>query len=166
MLGYFKHWDGQRILDYINDTILPKLADKYNHSGDVFERTINIKNPDTIKEIVDRLSKLNLSIIETDVKGEAFEYFLKESVSVGNDLGEYFTPRHIVKLMVALTDPKFGDKVYDPCCGTGGFLIEAFTHIKRKIIPTPDNTDKLEHRTVYGRELTGTAKIAKIALGA
>ena len=159
---YFKHWDGQRILDYINDTILPKLADKYNHSGDVFERTINIKNPDTIKEIVDRLSKLNLSIIETDVKGEAFEYFLKESVSVGNDLGEYFTPRHIVKLMVALTDPKFGDKVYDPCCGTGGFLIEAYKSLWSKCKHTKENIERLREQTIYGRELTGTARIAKM----
>ena len=160
--NYFKDWDGQRILDYINDTILPKLADKYNHSGDVFERTINIKNPDTIKEIVDRLSKLNLSIIETDVKGEAFEYFLKESVSVGNDLGEYFTPRHIVKLMVDLTDPKFGDKVYDPCCGTGGFLIEAYKSLWNKCKHTKENIELLREKTIYGRELTGTARIAKM----
>ena len=159
---YFKDWDGQRILDYINDTILPKLADKYNHSGDVFERNINIKNPDTIKEIVNRLSKLNLSIIETDVKGEAFEYFLKESVSVGNDLGEYFTPRHIVKLMVALTDPKFGDKIYDPCCGTGGFLIEAYKNLWSKCKHTKENVEKLQEHTIYGRELTGTARIAKM----
>ena len=159
---YFKDWDGQRILDYINDTILPKLADKYNHSGDVFERKIKIKNPDTIKEIVERLSKLNLSTIETDIKGEAFEYFLKESVSIGNDLGEYFTPRHIVKLIVKLVDPKFGDKIYDPCCGTGGFLIEAYKNLWNKCKHTKENIEKLQEHTIYGRELTGTARIAKM----
>jgi len=159
---YFKEWDGQRILDYINDTILPKLCDKYNHSGDVFNRTLNIKNPDTIKEIVDKLSKLNLSIIESDVKGDAFEYFLKESVSVGNDLGEYFTPRHIVKLMVQLVNPVFGETVYDSSCGTGGFLIEAYKHLWDKCKHTDENVEFLQEHTIFGRELTGTAKIAKM----
>ncbi|MBU0466527.1 MAG: N-6 DNA methylase [Nanoarchaeota archaeon] len=159
---YFKDWEGQRILDYINDTILPRLADRYNHSGDVFNRTLNIKNPDTIKEIVDKLSKLNLSVIESDVKGDAFEYFLKESVSVGNDLGEYFTPRHIVKLMVQLVNPVFGETIYDCSCGTGGFLIEAYKHLWEKCKHTEENVEKLQEHTIYGRELTGTAKIAKM----
>lgn len=159
---FFKEWDGGRILDYINDTILPKLVDKYNHSGDVFQTKLNIKNPDTIKEIVDRLSKLNLLVIESDIKGDAFEYFLKESVSVGNDLGEYFTPRHIVKLMVQLVDPVFGETVYDSSCGTGGFLIEAYKHLWDKCKHTPENIQKLQEHTIYGRELTGTAKIAKM----
>ena len=159
---YFKDWDGERILDHINDTILPKLANKYNHSGDVFNKTLNIKNPETIKEIVDKLSKLKLSVIESDVKGDAFEYFLKESVSVGNDLGEYFTPRHIVKLMVQLVNPLFGETVYDSSCGTGGFLIEAYKHLWEKCKHTPENIEKLQEHTIYGRELTGTAKIAKM----
>lgn len=159
---YFKNWDGERIMDYINDTILPKLVGKYNHSGEVFQKELKIKNPDTIKEIVDKLSNLNLSNIESDVKGDAFEYFLKESVSVGNDLGEYFTPRHIVKLMVQLVDPKFGDKIYDPCCGTGGFLIEAYKSLWNKCKHTKENIEKLQEETIYGRELTETAKIAKM----
>ena len=160
---YFKDWDGEMILDHINNTILPKLGNEYNHSAEVFQKSLNPNiKPDTIKEIVDRLSKLNLSVIESDVKGDAFEYFLKESVSVGNDLGEYFTPRHIVKLMVQLVNPIFGDKVYDSSCGTGGFLIEAFKHLWNKCKHTPENVEILQEHTIYGRELTGTAKIAKM----
>lgn len=158
----FENLDGQGILDYINDTILPKLVNKYNASGDVFQNELKIKNPETIKEIVDKLSKLNLLKIESDIKGDAFEYFLKESVTVGNDLGEYFTPRHIVKLMVKLVDPKFGDKVYDPCCGTGGFLIEAYKSLWNKCKHTESNIKLLRLKTIYGRELTGTAQIAKM----
>ncbi len=150
------------LLDYLNDTVLPKLVGKYNHSGDVFERNLGIKNPAILKKIVDKLSELTLSNTDSDIKGDAFEYFLKNSISVGNDLGEYFTPRHIVKLMVGLVDPKYGDKVYDPCCGTGGFLIEAFRHIKNKIKLTNQSREYLEDKTIYGRELTGTAKIAKM----
>ena len=117
------------MLDYINDTILARLVNRYNHSGDVFQRKLLINSPATLKRIVDRLSALTLLSADSDIKGDAFEYFLKNSVTVGNDLGEYFTPRHIVKLMVELVDPRYGETIYDPCCGTGGFLIYAgFAH--------------------------------------
>ncbi len=87
---------------------------------------------------------------------------MKNSITVGNDLGEYFTPRHIVKLVVELIDPSYGETVYDPCCGTGGFLIEAFKHIAQKVRITPVTRDLLENKTIYGRELTSTARIAKM----
>ncbi|MBF0537824.1 MAG: N-6 DNA methylase [Nitrospirae bacterium] len=152
----------QDMLDYINDTVLPKLVGKYNHSGDVFSNKLNIQNPKILKQIIDGLSNLVLLDVDSDIKGDAFEYFLKNSVTVGNDLGEYYTPRHIVKLMVDLVNPKFGDKIYDPCCGTGGFLIEGFRHIKLSCNPTEKNIEVLERDTIYGMELTGTSKIAKM----
>jgi len=83
-------------------------------------------------------------------------------VSVGNDLGEYFTPRHIVKLMVELIDLKFNETIYDPCCGTGGFLIEAFKNIKNKCKLTSENVKILENKTVFGREISTNSKIAKM----
>lgn len=152
----------EEMLIYINDTILPKLINQYNHSGEVFQRELAIKNPDTLKQIVDKLSGLSLLNTDSDVKGDAFEYFLRESVVVGNDLGEYFTPRHIVKLIVDLVDPAFGNRIYDPCCGTGGFLIEAYRNIKSKCKQTKENIKFLKEETIYGSELTGTAKIAKM----
>ncbi len=153
---------GEDMLDYINDTILPRLVNRYNHSGDVFQPRLLISSPNTLKRIVDKLSALTLVDTDSDIKGDAFEYFLKNSISVGNDLGEYFTPRHIVRLMVDLVDPRFGELIYDPACGTGGFLIQAFRHIKNKVRQTKPNLRRLRERTVYGRELTGTAKIAKM----
>ena len=160
--SHFHKKRAEDLLEYLNDTVLPKLVGKYNHSGDVFERNLGIKSANILKRIVDELSELTLSNTDTDIKGDAFEYFLKNSITVGNDLGEYFTPRHIVKLIVELVDPKYGDKVYDPCCGTGGFLIEAFHHIKNKTKLTNETRNFLENETIYGRELTGTAKIAKM----
>lgn len=154
--------EADEMLDYINKIILPRLVDKYNHSGDVFQSELKINNSENLKNIVDKLSILNLLDAESDVKGDAFEYFLKNSVSVGNDLGEYFTPRHIVKLIADLIDPVFQETVYDPCCGTGGFLIQAFRHIKKKCKLTKENLKILEESTVWGREITGTAKIAKM----
>jgi type I restriction enzyme M protein len=154
--------DPTLMLNYINDTILPYLVDRYNHSGDVFQSKLVIKNPKTLKQIVDRLSAINLMDAESDVKGDAFEYFLKDSITVGNDLGEYFTPRHLVSLMTDLLEPKFGEKIYDPTCGTGGFLIAAFNYIRKRCAKTKDNYKTLRESTVYGREITNTARIAKM----
>ena len=150
------------MLDYINDTVLPRLVRDYNHSSEVFEPRLRIASPDTLAELTHRLSDLSLLDTDSDVKGDAFEYFLKHSISVGNDLGEYFTPRHIVRLIVDLVDPRYGETVYDPCCGTGGFLIQAFRHIAAKVRDTSEHQRVLENETIYGRELTGTARIAKM----
>ena len=158
----FCNKEAEEMLDYINKIILPKLVGQYNHSGEVFQGELVIKTPSILKDIVDKLSDLELLNTDSDIKGDAFEYFLKESVIVGNDLGEYFTPRHIVKLMVELVDPVFGNKVYDPCCGTGGFLIEAYRNIKSKCKQTDENIKILQEDSIYGRELTSTAKIAKM----
>lgn len=151
------------MLNYINNTVLKEgLAKEYNHTDDIFQETLKIKNPNTIKDIVDRLSKLKLINTESEIKGDAFEYFLKNLAS-GNDLGEYFTPRHIVKLMVTLVNPKYGNTVFDPFCGTGGFLIEAFRHIKKGIDEKDIKLMKaLKERTIFGVELTDTYKIAKM----
>ena len=151
------------MLNYINNTVLKNgLAKKYNHSDDIFQETLGIEDPNTVKAIVDRVSNLSLLNTESEVKGDAFEYFLKRLAS-GNDLGEYFTPRHIIKLMVTLVNPKFGNTVFDPFCGTGGFLIEAFRHIKRGI----DEKNRaymaeLKQYSIFGVELTDTYKIAKM----
>lgn len=158
----FSNLPPDTMMEYINGTVLPHLVGRYNKSGDVFQNKLGITNSLTLKQIVDKLSRLTLINIESDIKGDAFEYFLKNAVTVGNDLGEYFTPRHIVRLMVKLVSPQFGDTVYDPTCGTGGFLIDAFRHIKKSCKQTKENLKILQEKTVFGRELTNTARIAKM----
>lgn len=157
----FAHLPPEMMMAYINDTVLPHLVDRYNRTGDVFQSKMQIKSPTTLEAIVNKVSELTLINADSDIKGDAFEYFLK-SIGSGTDLGEYFTPRHIVKTMVNLIAPKFGEKVYDPACGTGGFLIEAFRQIKRGCKPTSENLHTLKKETVYGIELTDTARIAKM----
>ena len=143
---------------YVNNTVLKELKNTY---GEIFDDKLKIKKT-TLKTIVDKLSEITLMNIESDVKGDAFEYFLKASVTTGTDLGQYFTPRHIIDLMINLVEPKFGEKIYDPTCGTGGFLIRAFNYIKGRSANTDSVLKTLKGDTVFGRELTGTAKIAKM----
>ena len=98
-----------------------------------------------------------------NIKGDAFEYFIKAySASNPSDLGEIFTPRHIVQTMVKLLNPKIGETVYDPFCGTGGMLITAFKHMMGTMAQTERNLELIQKETFYGTELTKTAKIAKM----
>lgn len=92
--------------------------------------TIELKDR-TIKDIVEIFENYDLTLTNFDVKGEAFEYFLGDTFTGG--LGEYFTPRNVVEFMVEAISPKIGEKIVDPFCGTGGFLIYAFEIVSEKI---------------------------------
>ena len=146
-------------IEYINKTVYDKLNALYN--TDIFT-PLQIRDASILKEIMDKLDPLMLTDVDSDVKGDAFEYFLKASTSTKNDLGEYFTPRHIVKTMVRLVNPQIGETVYDPFCGTGGFLIESFRHVYNNMARTEANLKTLRESTVYGNEITNTARITKM----
>ncbi|WP_316353628.1 N-6 DNA methylase [Candidatus Trichorickettsia mobilis] len=155
-----KSQSNEDIIGYVNSYVIEQIQDKYG--GDVFT-PISIKNPQTLRHIIDAIDPLILSTIDTDIKGDAFEYFLEKTTSTENDLGEYFTPRNVVKTIISLVEPKFKESVYDPFCGTGGFLTEAFNYIKENnIIESEEDLKRLKYNTLYGREITTTARIAKM----
>jgi len=116
-----------------------------------------------LKKIIKKLTPLKLLNIKTDIKGDAFEYFIKKYLSKHHqDLGEYFTPRHIVKFMVKLIKPKYNEKVYDPFCGTGGMLIESFKQICNTVNINNETLNVLTKETIYGNEITSNARITKM----
>jgi type I restriction enzyme M protein len=159
------HWDKIKNtpestrIEYISKTVYPRLNNLY---GTEIFTPLTIRSAAILKEIMDKLDPLTLTDVDSDVKGDAFEYFLKESAATKNDLGEYFTPRHIVKTMVKIANPQIGEKVYDPFCGTGGFLIESFRHIWNTMAHTEENEKRLREQTIYGNEITNTARITKM----
>ncbi|MHB9291954.1 hypothetical protein Holit_01042 [Hollandina sp. SP2] len=159
------HWDKIKNatestrIEYISKTVYPRLNTLY---GTEIFTPLTIRSVAILKEIMDKLDPLTLTDVDSDVKGDAFEYFLKESAATKNDLGEYFTPRHIVKTMVKIANPQIGEKVYDPFCGTGGFLIESFRHIWNTMARTETNENLLREQTIYGNEITNTARITKM----
>lgn len=154
-----KNTDNDLLLATFNSS-LKIIEDRYG--AEVFS-TPQITNPETLKDIIYKLDKLKLSTIDTDIKGDSFEYFLRQATATNNDLGEYFTPRHIVKTIVNLVNPKFKETIYDPFCGTGGFLTEAFNHIKdNTIIDTQEDEERLRKNTIFGGEITTNAKLAKM----
>lgn len=122
-------------LDRLNVNVVQQILDEAKRKpgySEIFTAVARIALKDrTVRKLVSLLENYDLSLTAFDVKGEAFEFFLGETFTGG--LGEYFTPRNIVEFMVEVMDPKIGEKIIDPFCGTGGFLIYAFETVSEKI---------------------------------
>lgn len=91
---------------------------------------INIRQ-NSFEQILEKLEAYNLSDTQDDVKGIAFERFL--GTTFRGELGQYFTPRTIVDFMTHILDPREGELICDPTCGSGGFLIKAFEYVREQI---------------------------------
>lgn len=152
--------DAQGLHDFVSGPVWDKLQKEY---GDIFNTSLSIRKPETLRSILWKIDPINLTATDTDVKGDAFEYFLKTVTNGNKDLGEYFTPRHIVRTMVNLVKPIHGETIYDPFCGTGGFLLEAFKYLSlRTDTGNPTLMNWLKNEALYGREITSTSRITKM----
>lgn len=85
----------------------------------------------SFEQILGKLESYNLSDTQDDIKGIAFEEFLGKTFR--GELGQFFTPRTIVDFMTTILDPKEGEVICDPTCGSGGFLIKSFEYVREKI---------------------------------
>ncbi|PCF48219.1 N-6 DNA methylase [Staphylococcus delphini] len=155
-----KKQDDNNLVDFFNDIVRPRLIKRY---GAIFENQFTIKKDSILRKIIELLDPINLSKANSDIKGDAFEYFLKNLTNGNKDLGEYYTPRHIIQSIIGVLDPKYGEKIYDPFCGTGGFLIEAFKYLTLKSdMSNPDIRKFIKSKSLYGSEISSTARIAKM----
>lgn len=85
---------------------------------------------------------------------QVYEGLLLKMGEKGNDGGQFFTPREVIRIVVQAVAPHVGETVYDPCCGTGGFLAQAHDYMRRAKSDdlTGADEDALKHSTFYGRE--------------
>lgn len=152
--------DAQEIYDTITNRVWPHLEKVY---GGVFGNSgLIIKNPEVVKTIIKRLAKFDFDQIDIDIKGECFEYFLRNEM-VGGDLGQYFTPRPVVSYIASLANIKVNDIIYDPACGTGGFLIVGFKEQLKQINNNDEESIKRIKKNLHGGEFNGpTCRIAKM----
>jgi len=101
--------------------------------GTIFRKAQNkLSDPAKLKRVVSLIDKEGPWIgLEVDVKGEIYEGLLERNASeVKSGAGQYFTPRPVIETIVKCVDPKIGETVCDPACGTGGFLLAAYDHMK------------------------------------
>jgi len=141
----------------------------------IFEPAERLRlSPGTAKRVVQQLEDYYLFGIDEDLNGRMFEAFLAATMR-GQALGQYFTPRSIVKLITKLANLHAGpdkvERVLDACCGTGGFLIEALTEMRRQVWDNKSLTknervkllDEVANQAIFGIDAGRDPRIARIA---
>jgi type I restriction enzyme M protein len=137
----FKHMQAEDMLQHVRDNVFPFLKDLSGTESNFAHHMRNavfiipkpallveaVKTIDEIFEIMERDSKEKGQAFQ-DIQGDVYEFLLSEIASAGKN-GQFRTPRHIIKLMADLVQPRLGDKIADPACGSGGFLLGAYQYI-------------------------------------
>lgn len=152
-------------MSFVNSELLPtlrKMKDKpgatarQRVSSEVFS-SIERTGIDTERNLLDILDKINeLSVEQVDQKHmftlfQVYEGLLLKMGEKNNDGGQFFTPREVIRIMTRVVNPEVGETVYDPCCGTGGFLAQAYQYMQPKA-KTGEDIESLQTATFYGRE--------------
>ncbi|MEK4272538.1 N-6 DNA methylase [Paenibacillus sp. FSL R7-0026] len=119
----------------------------------------NKLSDERLKDLIEHMSEIKVGNenYSSDVMGDSYEYLIKKFADLSKkNAGEFYTPRSVVKLMVKILDPKPGETVCDPACGTGGMLIEAIRNV---------HDDKSTYGRIYGQEKNlATSAIARMNL--
>mgnify|MGYP000858836484 CR=1 FL=1 len=138
--SHFKQMEGGEMLTHVQTKVFPflkTLGDEESHYAKHMANAVFIiSKPSLLVEAVTIIDEIFEEIAREqangqsfqDTQGDLYEYLLSEITSAGK-LGQFRTPRHIIQLMCELVDPKLGDTICDPACGTGGFLLGAYQHI-------------------------------------
>ena len=137
------------------EDILKDLSKEKGLIGTIFTKATNkITRPVMLKEVFKMVAGENWYMMEGDLKGAIYERILEDN---GQDkksgAGQYFTPRALIKAIVDVVDPKINETIADPCCGTGGFLLAAYDHMKVQ----SKNIEKLnflKNNALFGADIT------------
>ena len=152
---------GDTLLDFVDNVLFKTLKDANTYQDKnprgfvikaVFEDAYNyMKNGTLIRQVINKLNEIDFnSSQDRHLFGDIYEQILRDLQSAGN-AGEYYTPRAVTQFMVDMIDPKLGERILDPACGTGGFLTCALEHIKNKYVKTSEDSEKL-HKLIRGVE--------------
>lgn len=125
----------EKMLEHVQYTVFPFLRKLDNGEDSVYSKymtdaNFSIPTPSLLAETVKIINDMHIKEQNRDVQGDIYEYLLSQ-LRVSGKNGQFRTPRHIIKMMVELLDPKYGNKICDPACGTAGFLISSFEHLLR-----------------------------------
>lgn len=145
---------GEALLAFVNNELFPALktvpvsaqpGDRRRVVRDLFEDAYNyMKSGQLIRQVVNKISDVDFnSLTERQHFGEIYEQILNDLQSAGN-AGEYYTPRALTAFMVDRIDPTPGETLFDPACGTGGFLTCAIRHMEKNHVRTPDQREKMQ----------------------
>jgi len=136
----WRFYSGTKLRDFLRNEVFPYMANLVKEEPQIAEyfrdAVLEIADSNVLKQVVDEIDSIDFSKIGTDVKGDIFEYLLTHLGSAALN-GQFRTPRQIRTMMVEMVDPDLGDAIYDPACGTAGFLIDAVEYILAKYSEDP-----------------------------
>src|SRR5881392_1721383 len=144
---------GPGLFAYLRSLTGREGADRRDVIATVFKGTNNrMINGYLLRDVINKVAGIHFgSSEEVHTLGTLYETMLREMRDAAGDSGEFYTPRPVVRFMVAVTDPKLGETILDPACGTGGFLVESFLHLQTQC-KTVENHETLQRRSIFGGE--------------
>ena len=136
--------NGERLVSWVREEVFPFYAGVAAEGVTDFMAgaRLVIDEPTVLSQVVSQVNDLHLEQVDADTKGDLFEHVLRQIRQAG-ELGQFRTPRHVIRAMVQLVDPRLGETVYDPAAGTAGFLVGAYDHI-RLANSSPDGVEEVE----------------------
>ncbi|MCY3773079.1 MAG: N-6 DNA methylase [Gemmatimonadetes bacterium] len=136
--------NGDRLVNWVREEVFPFHAElAANGVTDFMDGArLIIDEPTVLTQVVSQLNDLRLDRVDADTKGDLFEHVLRQIRQAG-ELGQFRTPRHVIRALIRLVDPRIGETVYDPAAGTAGFLVGAWDHI-RLANSSPDGIEEVD----------------------
>lgn len=146
--------DGLDLISQYEST-LKKLSEEDNLIGTIFVKAQNkIDKPVYLKKVITMINEEQWLVMDGDVKGAIYESILeKNGQDKKSGAGQYFTPRSLIQAMVDVAQPKIGETVCDPACGTGGFLLAAYDYMKNQS-QDKEKLDFLRDKALHGYDNT------------
>jgi type I restriction enzyme M protein len=126
-----KGLSGESLVRFVRDEVFAfftELGEKAAHNFMNGAR-LSIDEPTVLTQVINLVDGLRLDQSDADTKGDLFEHVLKQIKQAG-ELGQFRTPRHIIRTVVEMINPQIGETIYDPAAGTAGFLVAAYNHIR------------------------------------
>lgn len=152
---------GDDLLEFVNNRLFPTLRNLSVGTDnkrallvrEIFEGNNNYMKSGTImRQVINKLNEIDFNRAQDrHIFGDIYETILKELQSAGSS-GEFYTPRALTHFMAEMLNPKLGERVFDPACGTGGFLTSAIEHIRQHEVKSVDDRLTLQ-KTIKGLEL-------------
>ena len=147
---------GDTLLDFVNNDLFDSLKNlpaqiDLNPRGFVVKEAFSdafnyMKNGTLLRQVINKLNEIDFGdSSERHLFGDIYEQILRDLQSAGN-AGEFYTPRAVTRFMVDRIDPKLGERIMDPACGTGGFLACAFDHVKSRYVKTAADHQTLQQQ--------------------
>ncbi|HIG94301.1 MAG: type I restriction enzyme M protein [archaeon GW2011_AR13] len=161
----WSEYSSDKILAHVRDVVFPFMRNlgeaNSSYAKYMKDASFSLPTASLLIEAVNIINDLHIKEQNQDTQGDIYEYLLSELQSAGKN-GQFRTPRHIIRMMVDLARPEFGDRILDPACGTAGFLVNAYEYILRTnqkngvSTLTPQKKKILDEESLYGYDIDRT----------